>query len=84
MSGRKPKTQVADFETRLKELENIVSRMETGQQSLEQSLADFEKGMGLCADLREVLGHAEQRIQKLVGEPGKGELQPMEPDGDRE
>jgi exodeoxyribonuclease VII small subunit len=82
MSGRKPKTQVADFEARLKNLEDIVSRMETGQQSLEQSLLDFEKGMGLCQDLSAVLEQAEQRIQKLVGEPGKSELQEMTPDGD--
>ena len=41
------KNQPPDFEKSLAELEKIVQRMERGEQSLEQTLKDFERGMVL-------------------------------------
>ncbi len=84
MAARKTRTAVADFEKQFAELERIVARMEAGEQSLDESLADFEKGMTLCRSLREALAHAEQKVQVLVRQ-GEGEAleafePPVEPD----
>lgn len=66
MSISKSKTSVADFEKRFDELEKIVTRMESGDQSLDASIKDFEKGMALCGLLRKALDEAEQKVQVLV------------------
>ncbi len=66
MPHTKNKSAIADFEKRFQELEKIVTRMEIGEQTLDASLNDFEKGMELCQSLREALSEAEQKVQILV------------------
>lgn len=78
MSGRKPKSSIADFEKQFAELERIVTRMERGEQSLDDSLTDFEKGMALCRSLREALAEAEQKVRVLVGENDAESLEPFD------
>ncbi len=56
----------ADFEQSMTELERIVEELEGGQLTLDQSLAHYEKGMGLAKGLTQTLDLAEQRIEKLV------------------
>ncbi|MCG6871416.1 MAG: exodeoxyribonuclease VII small subunit, partial [Gammaproteobacteria bacterium] len=55
-----------DFETLLRELEQIVERMERGEISLEQSLEDFERGMTLARACQGQLKDAEQRVEKVL------------------
>jgi len=76
MAGRKPGSSVADFEKRFAELEKIVARMERPEQPLDESLADFEKGMALCRSLREALAEAEQKVQMLVAGASGERLEP--------
>ena len=45
--AKQMKSRVGDFEKSLKELEAIVERMEAGDQPLETSIKDFERGMTL-------------------------------------
>jgi exodeoxyribonuclease VII small subunit len=59
------------FEASLEELEKIVERMERGDQSLEESLKDFERGVTLTKDCQTMLKSAEQRVEKLVKEHGE-------------
>lgn len=80
MSGRKSKSPIADFEKQFAELEQIVTRMEQGEQTLDASLADFEKGMALCGTLREALTEAEQKVRILVNRNGTEQLDPFEAD----
>ena len=54
------------FEVALKELDVIVERMEDGEQTLEQSLDDFEHGMKLARLCEQHLKTAEARIDKLM------------------
>jgi exodeoxyribonuclease VII small subunit len=54
------------FEDRLAELEEMVSRLESGDLTLEDSLAAFERGVGLVKVLNERLGAVEQRIEILT------------------
>lgn len=55
-----------DFEKSLKELEQLVERMEQGDLSLEQSLKDFERGIELTRSCQQALQQAEQRVQILL------------------
>ncbi len=55
-----------EFEKSLKRLEEIVDKLEKGELQLEESLKHFEEGMNLLADLKEYLGSAEIKIQKLI------------------
>ncbi|MBO68298.1 MAG: exodeoxyribonuclease VII small subunit [Acidiferrobacteraceae bacterium] len=68
---------MSDFEKSLKELETIVERMEKGEQTLEASLKDFERGNTLAAACRVSLEEAEQRIEKLVERSGGLEREPL-------
>lgn len=61
---------LADFEASLQELEQIVTRMEQGQLSLEQSLTAFETGVKLTRNCQETLKKAEQRVNVLVQKAG--------------
>jgi exodeoxyribonuclease VII small subunit len=55
------------FEEALRELEVIVQNMETGQLSLEQSLASYQRGVDLLRHCQGTLSAAEQKIQLLEG-----------------
>jgi exodeoxyribonuclease VII small subunit len=61
-----------DFEKKLKRLEEIVMKMEGGEQSLEESLKLFEEGIGLSRTCHKELEEAEQTVKLLVGQDGDG------------
>lgn len=67
MAKKKP-----TFETQLKDLEKIVSQLEEGDLSLDESLKLFENGVKLSRECRERLDQAERRIEVLL-EDDKGE-----------
>ena len=54
------------FEEAIKQLGSIVSRIEQGQIPLQRSLEQYEKGMALIKHCREILGKAEERIEKIA------------------
>ena len=54
------------FEAALKELENIVSRLEQGEIDLEDSIALYERGNALKAHCEKKLKGAEARLEKIV------------------
>jgi len=64
---------IKDFETALAELETIVKRLEEGDQTLEQSLELYERGVGLSRFCHATLEAAERRIEVLTEQ---GELKP--------
>lgn len=63
------------FESALKELESIASRLEDGSLSLDKSIEEFERGVKLARFCHEKLEEAERRIDILQkgdgGEPVK-------------
>lgn len=63
---------VADFEKSLEQLEALVDDMERGELSLEQSLAAYERGVGLYRRCQQALEQAELRV-KLLSDPDKPE-----------
>ena len=66
------------FETAMQELEQLVSRMEKGDQTLEQSLKDFEQGVALTRLCQSALAEAEQKVQILTKSQGDAALAPFE------
>ena len=60
------------FEDALQRLETIVSRLESGQAPLEESIALYEEGARLKAHCEALLKQAEARIEKItLGSDGK-------------
>ena len=74
-----PDSKEPGFEAALKQLEEIVQRLEKGELPLEDSLAAFERGIGLVRGLAERLAQVEQRVEVLLrSDAGKLVLQPLE------
>ena len=73
-------SRVGDFEKSLTELEKIVERMEDGEQSLEVSLKDFERGLTRVRQCRDRLASAEAKVQKLIEKNGKLESVSLDSD----
>ncbi|MBQ6472599.1 MAG: exodeoxyribonuclease VII small subunit [Victivallales bacterium] len=75
--------QPVKFEEALARLENIVFQLESGQLSLEESIARFEEGVKLGKLCREKLGQAQEKIEVLVknadGTLGWGNFTPPQP-----
>ncbi|MEN6385479.1 MAG: exodeoxyribonuclease VII small subunit [Phycisphaerales bacterium] len=53
------------FEQALNKLTDIVTKIENGQISLEQSLVQYEEGMDLIKYCRGILEKAEKRIEEI-------------------
>jgi len=54
------------FETSLKKLEDAVSRLESGELSLDESIKVFEEGVKNAAICSRKLNEAEQRVELLL------------------
>lgn len=69
----KKKQATFDFEQALENLEELVSSMEDGELTLEESLQAFEKGVKLTRECQSALKNAEQKVQLLLNENGDTE-----------
>jgi exodeoxyribonuclease VII small subunit len=56
------------FEEAIKELTDIVGKIEQGQIPLQNSLKQYERGMALIKHCKEILTKAEKRIEKISEE----------------
>lgn len=54
------------FEQSISVLEDIVKQLEKGDLTLEESLKQFEKGIGLARVCQDTLNQAEQKIETLT------------------
>lgn len=70
MASKKQKNDIAElsFEASIKELTNIVAKIEQGQIPLQDSLQQYERGMALIKHCRTILNKAEKRIEKITTE----------------
>lgn len=69
-----------NFEKALQELEDLVEKMESGNLSLEESLKYFERGVTLTRNCQQALTEAEQKVQILMTQNGKEQLQDFSAD----
>lgn len=71
-----------DFETALKSLQEVVSRMENEQQSLDISIADYEKGTVLAALCQRHLDQAQLKVEQLVKTKDGARFEALAPKAD--
>jgi len=76
MAKKKPND--FNFEKALEELEQLVTAMEEGDLTLEQSLQSFEKGIKLTRECQSALKQAEQKVELLLNE--EGDTEPLDTD----
>jgi len=62
----KGKKKPVRFEQALEDLEGLIEQIESGDVGLEESLAQYERGMKLIKQCREVLSKAEKKIAELT------------------
>ncbi len=60
-----PVTELS-FEAAIRELEQVVGRLERGDVPLEQSIALYERGAALRARCETKLGEAEEKVAKIT------------------
>jgi len=63
--AKKGETGELSFEEAIKQLTEIVSGIESGRASLQDSLGQYERGMALINRCKEILTAAERRIEKI-------------------
>ena len=77
--ARKQQESLA-FEKSLKELEALVTKMEQGNLSLEESLQHFERGIQLTRTCQQALKEAEQKVEILLNKSGQDDIAPFTSD----
>ncbi|MBE0367202.1 exodeoxyribonuclease VII small subunit [Pseudoalteromonas sp. MMG013] len=75
MAVKKPEN--LSFEEAIHELESIVSAMEQGELTLEQSLKQFERGILLANASNQKLHTAEQKVAILMGSDTQSDTIPF-------
>ena len=84
--AKKESTQ-KNFESALAELEEVVEQLESGDLPLDDSLAAFEKGVGLVKFCNHKLNEVEKKVELLIKDKeGKLQLKTLHdlPDDDAE
>jgi exodeoxyribonuclease VII small subunit len=66
------------FDAILARLRDVVVRLESGELTLEQSLAMYEEGVALARRGHDLLASAEQRVEIVVSASGTIETAPFE------
>jgi exodeoxyribonuclease VII small subunit len=69
-----------DFETAMRDLEELVDRLEQGDMPLEESLAAFERGVMLTRTCQTALKEAEQKVEILLKKAGEPVVEDFTPD----
>jgi exodeoxyribonuclease VII small subunit len=59
-------TKAIDFEQQLKNLEDLVASLESGDLSLEDSMKSFEQGIKVARECQRALKEAEQKVEILT------------------
>jgi len=82
MAKKKPDEQgEPKFEERLARLEQIVTKLESGDVGLDESLKLYAEGAGLIKECRQTLAEAEKKIAKLSEDAaGKLSTEPLDPE----
>ena len=61
-----------DFEAAYRDLQMIVERLESGELSLDESVALYERGRQLVAFCEDRLDKADLRVSRVVGDSSAG------------
>jgi exodeoxyribonuclease VII small subunit len=69
-----------DFELAMRDLEELVERLEQGDLPLEESLAAFERGVMLTRACQAALKEAEQKVEILLKKAGEPAVEAFAPE----
>jgi exodeoxyribonuclease VII small subunit len=69
-----------DFEAAMRDLEELVERLEHGDLPLEESLAAFERGVMLTRSCQAALKEAEQKVEILLKKAGESRVEDFNAD----
>lgn len=72
--------QFPAFEKALDELESLVEKLESGELSLDESLADFKRGVELTRQCQTVLDRASQTVEQLLQPDDEQSARDFQPD----
>lgn len=56
------------FEEAMKQLEETVTKLESGEVSLEEAMELFERGVGLSKTCQKLLSEAQLKVTKLIAQ----------------
>lgn len=59
-------SQLPNLEESMTEISQLIDKMEHSELTLEQSLANFERGVTLIKHCQKILDEAEQKVQILI------------------
>ncbi len=76
MAQRK-KPDALSFEEALRRLEEIVARLESGEEDLDRMIDSFEEGVQLVRICNQRLDAIERRIEQLVQKEGRETVEPL-------
>ena len=76
----KKSESATNFELTLAELETLVEKLEEGDQTLDESLSGFKRGIELTRECQSVLDNAQQTVEQLINPEDEESLTPFEPD----
>jgi exodeoxyribonuclease VII small subunit len=85
MPGSNPRTdpEPLDFEAAMRDLEDIVERLEHGDLPLEESLKAFERGIMLTRNCQTALKDAEQKVEILLKKAGEARVEQFDGGDDK-
>lgn len=78
----KEQLKEASFETLMAELKKTIESLEKGELTLEKSMAAYEYGVGLVRSAEHMLGNMEGRMEEILADGSKRELDPKSIIGD--
>jgi exodeoxyribonuclease VII small subunit len=81
MTANTEDTPPLAFEEALADLEILVDTLEKGDLTLEESLAAFERGVGLTRTCQKALDAAEQKVRIVTGKSADAEPEPFDRNG---
>lgn len=67
-----------DFEHALTELESLVTRLENGELTLDESLKQFKRGVELTRRCQKILDQAQQVVEKLSNPEDESSAETLE------
>ena len=76
--------KLPNLEAAMAEITQLIDKMEHGELTLEQSLAQFERGITLVKHCQKILVEAEQKVQILIQNNNKETLAPYGQDSKQE
>ena len=68
MSNTYPPIDDLTYEQAFAELEQIVSALETGEHTLDEAIAQYERGQDLAKHCASLLDKAELKVQQISGD----------------